>query len=148
VLPSSVHTGHRASGRVPARYAGRVIEFPQLVGSWQLVSATLRNRADDSVTDMFSANPKGFLLYTPDGGVSAIIESVAGSGDIAVSYAGRATLVDDVVTHHVRVGNAKYRDGTEQLRHVVLGSGGELRLSVDYPDVAGTLVWRRAVDQT
>ena len=121
-----------------------MIEFQQLVGTWQLVSATLRSRADDSVTDMFSPSPKGFLLYTPDGGVSATIESVAGSGDIAVSYAGRASLTEDVVTHHVRVGNAKYRDGTEQVRHVVLGADGELRLSVDYPDVAGTLVWRRA----
>ena len=43
VLPSSVHTGHRGSGRAPARYADHVIEFRQLVGPWELVRATLRS---------------------------------------------------------------------------------------------------------
>jgi hypothetical protein len=120
-----------------------VIEYGQLVGMWQLVRATRRSRADDSVTDMFSANPRGRLLYTPDGGVSATIEKVAGTGEIAVCYVGRASLADDVVTHHVEVGNANYPDGTTLVRHAALGANGELNLSVDYPDSTGALVWQR-----
>lgn len=120
-----------------------MIEFQQLVGAWRLERATLRNHADDAVTDMFSPNPKGLLLYTPDGGVSALIEKEAGSGEVAVSYAGRASIAEDVVTHHVQVGNAKYPDGTELVRRAVLGTDGALNLTVDYPNVTGTLVWRR-----
>jgi hypothetical protein len=93
---------------------------------------------------MYGPDPNGVLLYTPDGGVSATIESA--SGDIAVCYAGRVTLADETVNHHVLVGEGRFPAGTDLVRHASFDSDEHLNLAVHHPDgaVRALLVWRRA----
>jgi hypothetical protein len=101
------------------------------------------SRDGSTSAHMYGPNPNGVLLYTPDGGVSATIE--ASSGGIAVCYAGRVTLADSAVTHHVLVGDARFLAGTKQVRQASFDSDGYLNLAVHYPDgaVQAVLVWQR-----
>lgn len=93
---------------------------------------------------MYGPDPKGVLLYTPDGGVSATIESA--TGDIAVCYAGRVTLADGSVRHRVLVGDKRFPAGAELVRQASFDADGDLNLAVAEPDgaVRMVLVWRRA----
>jgi hypothetical protein len=102
---------------------------------------------DGSVSaHMYGPEPSGVLLYTPDGGVSATIQSAAGGGELAVVYAGRVTLAEDVLTHRVLVGSARFPAGAELVRYAALTEDGDLVLTVKYPDGATkyTLGWRAA----
>lgn len=119
------------------------VEFEQLVGQWRLVRARMYSRDGSTSAHMYGPNPNGVLLYTPDGGMSATIEST--SGGIAVCYAGRVTLADSAVTHNVLVGDTRFPAGTEQVRHASFDSDGHLNLTVHYPDgaVQLVLVWQR-----
>jgi len=122
------------------------VEFGQLVGAWRLVRARMYTRDGSTSAHMYGPDPNGVLLYTPDGGVSATIESA--SGDIAVCYAGRVTLADETVNHHVLVGEGRFPAGTDLVRHASFDSDEHLNLAVHHPDgaVRALLVWSRADD--
>ena len=82
---------------------------------------------------MFGENPHGFLNYSPDGRMIALItrarpqgrrrwQADAGRGRGAVSaacssYAGAYTIEGDVVTHHVDISWNESFTGGEQKRH-------------------------------
>lgn len=55
---------HEASGSTTSSYANR------LVGVWSLVTYTDEHEDSDDIFP-FGSNPQGFLIYTPDGFVSA-----------------------------------------------------------------------------
>jgi hypothetical protein len=88
-----------------------------LVGTWQLVSATGISAAGERDETPFGANPSGFLTYTEDGRVSAVIsyggrkplsgipspQEQAEAFKTFLAYAGRYTLDGHQVTHHVEV---------------------------------------------
>lgn len=64
--------------------------------------------------------------------MSATIEAADGQGDL--SYAGRAGLADDVLTHRVLVGDRHFPAGQDQIRHAGFDRDGHLVLTVPYPD--------------
>jgi hypothetical protein len=93
------------------------ISAPELVGTWKLVSAssvTANGRRDETP---YGASPAGFLTYTEDGRVTAMIsyagrkplpavpkmEEQAEAYKTFFAYAGRYTLNHDKVIHHVEV---------------------------------------------
>jgi hypothetical protein len=91
-----------------------------LVGTWKLVSASSTTSKGEPSEPPYGLNPAGFLTYTGDGRVSALISYggrkplSGGSGTPAMeeqaeafktflAYAGRYTLSGDKVTHHIEV---------------------------------------------
>ncbi len=136
-----------------------------LVGTWKLVSAA--NTTEDGKTgDAFGHNPTGFLTYTADGRVMAII-SHGGRKSLSVpdyisapveeraeafatftAYAGSFTLDGDRVTHHVQISSLQNRVGTDLVRTILKLEGDQLVLRTP-PTLRGgvqvttVLVWQR-----
>lgn len=89
----------------------------QLVGTWQLVSASGTSSTGERDETPFGSNPCGFLTYTDDGRVSAVIsyggrkplsgmpspQEQAEAFKTFLAYAGRYTFDGQQVTHHVEV---------------------------------------------
>jgi hypothetical protein len=89
-----------------------------LIGTWKLVSATHTTDKGD-VKDAFGPNPIGFITYTADGRMMAIItyggrkplsvpdhvaappQERAEAFASMIAYAGRYSLTGDKVIHHV-----------------------------------------------
>lgn len=86
-----------------------------IIGAWNLVD-TFRENPDGTKTPHQGANPKGIIMYTADGHMSAITRASnrpfpatadatdadkASMFDSYLSYAGRWSLDGDTVTHHV-----------------------------------------------
>ena len=115
----------------------------RLPGTWTLVSAVRQEIPSGAKTDMFGQNPHGFINYSPDGRMIALIarrDRTAAANDRAtpaeaealfrsmLSYAGTFTVEDGVVTHHVDISwNQSFTGGTQQ-RHFKL-EGDRLILS-------------------
>jgi hypothetical protein len=94
----------------------------RLQGTWQLVSCVIRFE-DGEFLDQFGHDPSGFLIYSPDGYVSAVLgaknyptiaTSDAGEATVAklaggapqfIAYCGRFTVDDEThtVTHAIQV---------------------------------------------
>ena len=90
----------------------------RLLGTWTLVSAVREEIPSGAKTDMFGQNPHGFINYSPDGRMIALItrrdRKAAANGRPTpteaealfrsmLSYAGTFTVEGDVVTHHVDI---------------------------------------------
>jgi Lipocalin-like domain len=93
----------------------------KLVGTWKLVSASSTTSAGDRTESPYGPSPVGFLTYTADGRVTALIsyggrKSLSvGAGPLApleeqaeafrtfLAYAGRYTLSGDKVTHSIEI---------------------------------------------
>ena len=90
----------------------------KLAGTWKLVSASSTTSAGEQCESPYGAQPTGFLTYSPDGRVTALIsydgrkplaygggtlEEQAEAFKTFLAYAGRYTLDDDKVTHHVEI---------------------------------------------
>ena len=107
-----------------------------LVGTWKLVSAT--DTTDKGTTkEAFGKDPVGFLTYTPDGRMSAIIafggrKSLSVSDYIAApaqeraeafstfsAYAGSYKHTGNTVVHHVEVAALQNRVNTDLTRTIV-----------------------------
>jgi len=102
-----------------------------LVGTWKLVSAS--SSADKAV---FGQNPTGFLIYTPDGHMSALVahdgrkplsendifsasvEEKAQAFSTFTAYAGRYTFTGNRVIHHVEVASLQNWANTNLTRDV------------------------------
>jgi len=92
-----------------------------IVGTWQLDRACATTEAGAAVADPFGINPAGLLIYTAEGRMSAIIshggrkplsiadrvsspvEERGAAFSTFIAYAGRYTLSEDRVTHHVEL---------------------------------------------
>jgi len=120
------------------------MELDQLIGTWELQGSASVD-GDGVIRHLHGEAPKGLLLYTADGSVSATVSSGPTSNELDVSYAGRVTVRGDTVTHHVLVGAVPYVVGTELVRDAELASDGTLRYTVRGPDGAAvtTVTWRR-----
>ena len=109
----------------------------RLVGSYRLLS--FENYADDGeVAQPFGPSPKGFIIYTADGYMSAILmradrpnfsagDILGGSDDEKLdafssssAYAGRWEIVGDQIIHHLEVTTYPNWTGTDQPRHFEL----------------------------
>jgi hypothetical protein len=93
----------------------------KLVGTWKLVSASSTTSAGDRTESPYGPSPVGFLTYTADGRVTALIsyggrKSLSAGGGTGASpeeqaeafktflaYGGRYTLSGDKVTHHIEI---------------------------------------------
>jgi len=117
--------------RTMPQSAGMTAMIDRLLGTWTLVSAVREEIPSGSKTDMFGQNPHGFINYSPDGRMIALItrsDRAAPSGKPTaaeaealyrsmLSYAGPYTIAGDVVTHHVELSWNESFNGGEQKRH-------------------------------
>jgi hypothetical protein len=96
----------------------------RLVGTWKLLSASTKTSSGERDEAPYGVDPVGFLTYTADGRVTALISyggrkrlSALSVGDGSqaqieeqaeafktfLAYAGRYTLTGDEVIHHVEI---------------------------------------------
>lgn len=117
----------------------------QLHGTWHLVEWTVT--VDDTVTRPFGGQAEGLLTYTADGRMWATLQRKdrrpLGTGTLAaataeeraaaaagyLAYAGRYTLDDGRVTHHVEVSLFPDWVGDDQIRQIGWTDEGDLVLS-------------------
>ena len=137
-----------------------------LVGTWKLESATITTDKGE-VRNSWGAHPIGFLTYTEDGRMSAILtlddrKPLSVSDFISApaneraeafasmtAYAGRFTFTGEKVVHHVEAASTPNDVGTDLTRLVKL-DGDQLTLLVAKPYLRGgimvrsqELIWKR-----
>jgi Lipocalin-like domain len=136
-----------------------------LIGTWKLLSSKDKNEKGE-VKDSYSQNPTGFLTYTADGRMMAIIsnagrkplsvpdwisapaEERAEAFATSVAYAGRYTFSGDRVIHHVEASSLQNFVGTDFVRFITKVDRDRLILRVP-PLLKGgervtqELVWER-----
>ena len=142
-----------------------------LVGTWKLVSATDTTDTGE-VKDAYGRNPMGFLTYTADGRMMAIItnggrkplsvpdwvsapvEERAEAFATLVAYVGCYTFTGDKVIHHVEISWMQNTVNTDQVRFIVKLEGNRVTLQVP-PILKGgvrlanqELVWERMNSET
>lgn len=104
-----------------------------LVGTWTLLSMISRDEVTGNETKIWGDAPIGFLTYTEDGRMSAVLASArraistdsAGEAPIeeqamlfrqSVAYAGKYSLSEGGVVHHVEVATDPTWIGKDQKR--------------------------------
>ena len=103
----------------------------RLLGTWKLVSV-IREEVPSGVTiDLMGPNPQGFITYSTDGRMVAILvrgdrkKPAANPATAAeaenlfrsvISYAGTYTIAGNEVTHHVDISWNESWTGTKQVR--------------------------------
>jgi hypothetical protein len=105
----------------------------KLVGTWKLVSASSTISAGERNETPYGLNPVGFLTYTEDGRVSALIsyggrkslsigggtrEEQAEAFKTFLAYSGRYTLIGDTVTHSIEISSIQNYVNKELVRSV------------------------------
>ena len=106
----------------------------KLVGTWKLLSASLSTAGGERNDAPFGPNPTGFLTYTREGRMSAMI-SYSGRKPLSVinlslasveekaeafatflAYSGRYTVMEDAVIHHVEISSIQNWTDTDLVR--------------------------------
>jgi hypothetical protein len=133
----------------------------KLVGTWKLVSASSTTKAGERNGTPYGPNPAGFLTYTADGRVTALI-SYGGRKPLSVgaqqkeqaeafktflAYAGRYALSGDKVTHYIEISSIQNYVNKELVRSVKF-QGDQITLVTPPTPVNGKvqtveLIWRR-----
>ncbi len=109
-----------------------------LIGTWKLVSASTRSGDGTTNTAPYGSNPTGFLTYSPDGRMTAIISN-GGRRPLSIAdritapaderaqafatflaYAGRYTVEGDKVTHHIEAASIQNWVNGDQVRFFTL----------------------------
>ena len=105
----------------------------KLVGTWKLISASSTTSAGDRDETPYGLGPAGFLTYTADGRVTALIsyggrkslsfgggapEEQAQAFRTFLAYAGRYTFAGDKVTHHIEISSIENYVGKDLVRTV------------------------------
>ena len=110
--------------------SGQRCSDPQL-GTWKLQSNTTEDLASGQKTDLFGANPSGYISYGPDCRMYAILikdgrkapamlvptdaERIELYNGMA-AYAGAYTIAGDKVSHHIDASWNQAWTGTTQVR--------------------------------
>ena len=121
-----------------------------LVGTWKLVSVS--NVTDTGIVreEAYGRNPIGFLTYTADGRMIAILtnrerkplskgwkvapsEEKAEAFSTSLAYAGTFTVSGDRVTHHVEAATDPNRVNNDMVRVVVSLEGDRVTLRTAEP---------------
>ncbi len=135
-----------------------------IVGTWRLVRASATTADGKIERAPFGTGPTGFLIYTVDGTMAALIsyggrsllsdDRVAAPGEERAqafatffAYAGRYALGDNQVIHHVQLASVQNWVGTELVRVLEL-EGDQLALRTPPMVVGGSslitdLLWER-----
>ena len=136
-------------------------ENDKLVGTWKLVSASSKTSNGESGTP-YGLNPVGFLTYTADGRVTALIsygerKQLSGSGGTVeeqaeafqtfLAYAGRYTLNADKVTHTIEISSIQNYVNKDLVRSIQF-EGERITLVTPPMTVNGKiqtieLIWQR-----
>jgi hypothetical protein len=114
----------------------RGVEAGELYGTWRLLGATTTLVATGEKADAYGPSPTGFLSYSSDGRMSAIIaytlrpkpaEVTQLTDEVRVklyqtflAYAGTFSLKGATVTHHIDVSSNEVWTGSDQVRYVKL----------------------------
>lgn len=123
-----------------------------VLGGWELVSFSSRDVATGEVSQPLGAHPRGLILYTADGYMSAQLARDPDSPDPQrgyIAYGGRFSVDEDTATlrHDVAISRMPELMAQPQFRHASL-DGDELTLSAtltnDGVSTHATLVWQRA----
>jgi hypothetical protein len=137
-----------------------------LVGTWKLVSASLSTASGDRNDAPFGPSPTGFLTYTREGKMSAMI-SYSGRKPLSVSdlslaaveekaeafstflaYAGRYTLMEGKIIHHVEISSIQNWVNTDLVRLIKFQSDQIILVtpptSINGKIQTWELVWERA----
>ena len=108
----------------------------KLLGTWKLVSATSRDASGAQLDAPYGSNPDGFLTYSEDGRVTALISytgrkplSVGAKGAALLeeqaeafktflAYGGRYRLTGDKVIHSIEISSIQNYVNKELVRSV------------------------------
>lgn len=105
----------------------------RLLGTWKLVSASSTTSAGERCETPYGSSPVGFLTYTGDDRVTAMIsygerkplsvrggtpEEQAEAFKTFLAYAGRYALSDDTITHSVEISSIQSYVGKDLVRNV------------------------------
>ncbi len=136
-----------------------------ILGTWKLVSASSSTSGGKRDETPFGQNPGGFLTYTHDGRMSAMIsyggrkrlsssnlglapvEEQAEAYRTFVAYAGRYTLNSDHVIHHVEISSIQDWAGTDLVRSIKFEGERIILVAPPAPVDGGLqsfeLIWQR-----
>jgi hypothetical protein len=137
-------------------------ENAELVGTWKLVSASSTTSKGEQIDLPYGPNPVGFLSYTADGRVTALIsysgrKALSGSaGTIEeqaeafktfLAYAGRYALIGDKVTHTIEISSIQNYVDRDLIRSIKF-KGDQITLVTPPTLVNGKvhtveLIWQR-----
>jgi len=108
----------------------------KLVGTWKLVSASSTTSTGGRIDAPYGPGPAGFLTYGGDGRMTSLIsyggrkplsfgggtrssqEQQAEAFNTFLAYAGRYTLSDDKVTHHVEISSIQNYVNKDMVRSI------------------------------
>jgi len=143
------------------------VKSADLIGTWKLVSAISTSGPAEAPLTPYGENASGVLTYTPEGYVTALI-SYSGRKPLSLgggthdeqaeafrtflAYAGRYSIDDDKVIHHVQISSIQNYVGRSLVR-IVRHSGNRIVLVTPPTPVNGKvqtieLTWERvAADQ-
>lgn len=104
----------------------------RLLGTWKLVSVIREEVPSGATIDLMGPNPQGFITYSADGRMVAILvrgdrnKPAANTATATeaenlfrsvISYAGNYTIAGNQVTHHVDISWNESWTGTKQIRN-------------------------------
>jgi Lipocalin-like domain len=110
-----------------------VMNNDRLVGTWRLVSASSTTSTGERNETPYGPSPEGFLTYTADGRVAALISYggrkllSAGTGTLQeqaeafntfLAYAGRYKRSGDKVTHSIDISSIQNYVGRDLVRKI------------------------------
>lgn len=136
-----------------------------ILGTWKLVSASSSTAGGERYDTPFGPGPTGFLTYTQDGRMMAMIsyggrkrlsssdsrsapvEEQAEAFKTFLAYAGRYTFNGDHVIHHVEISSIQDWVGTDLVRSIKF-EGERITLSAppissDGKTLTFQLIWQR-----
>jgi hypothetical protein len=133
---------------------------PIVVGNWKLVSFFTEELATGKKTALLGEHPKGYLIYTPQGRMMALVvhetrsppktdEDRINLHKNMYAYSGRYTIEGDKITHHVDISWDEAWTGSDQVRYFKL-EGDILTIktapstnAITGKESVSTLVWER-----
>lgn len=122
----------------------------RILGAWELVTFDARDTATGDVRQPLGQRPRGLILYTEDGFMSAQLAPEGMGTDDYIAYSGPFHVDEEAATvrHDVRMATMADLLTQPQLRHVAFDDG-RLILSATMTDGTGTtthstLTWQRA----
>ncbi|HEX3107137.1 MAG TPA: lipocalin-like domain-containing protein [Terriglobales bacterium] len=133
----------------------------QLVGSWELVSASSVTRSGERNETPYGVRPLGLLIYASDGRITSLIsygerkplsmnatpEEQAEAFNTFLAYTGRYSVNGDKIIHHIQISSVQNYVGKDLVRTVKL-DGNRLTLTTPPTMVNGKfqsieLNWQR-----
>ena len=143
---------------IAAAYGQQATAKDKIVGNWRLVSLFTKEIATGKTTSPLGEHPKGYLIYTPEGRMVALLVHEKRSPPQAdedritlhkymVAYSGRYSVGGDKVVHDVDISLNESWTGTDQVRFFEL-EGDKLTITAPVDAINGlestsVLIWER-----